>query len=49
MMEELTVELKVDPKIDIQRLIHKVAQTTQMNLPNWWHACVVDGTGDNQT
>jgi ribonuclease HI len=49
MVEELTVELKVDPKIAIKDLVHKVVQTAQRDLPNWWHACVVDGTGDNQT
>jgi hypothetical protein len=49
MVEEQTIELKVDPKIVIQTLVHKVAQAISRDLPEWWHACVVDGTGDNQT
>jgi hypothetical protein len=49
MVEGQTIELKVNPKIIIKDLLHKAAQTLEKDLPGWWHACVVDGTGDNQT
>jgi ribonuclease HI len=48
-VEEQTAELKLDPKILTQDLVHKVAQTLSRNVPGWWHACVIDGMGDNQT
>jgi ribonuclease HI len=47
-IEEQTIEIKVDPRIAIKDLMHKVAQVTSKDLPGWWHACVIDGTGDNQ-
>jgi ribonuclease HI len=46
---EQTIELKVNPKIILKELLHKVPQTISRDLPGWWHACVVDGKGDNQT
>jgi hypothetical protein len=49
MIENQTVELRVDPKILTQILMHKAAQALSRDLPGWWHGCVVDGTGDNQT
>jgi hypothetical protein len=49
MVEEQTIELKVSPKVELTKLLHTTAQTIGRDLPGWWHACVVDGTGDNQT
>jgi ribonuclease HI len=49
MVEQQTVELRVNPKISLKDLLHKTAQTISRDLPGGWHACVVDGTGDNQT
>jgi hypothetical protein len=47
MVEDQTIELKVNPKIVIKELVHKTAQALERNLPGWWHASVVDGMGDN--
>jgi hypothetical protein len=49
MVEGQTIELKVNPKIIIKDLLHITARILARDLPGWWHACVVDGTGDNQT
>jgi hypothetical protein len=35
MIEEQAIELKVDPKIVIQTLVHKVAQAISRDLPGW--------------
>jgi ribonuclease HI len=48
-VEGRTTRIKVDPKILVQNLVHKVAQALSIDLPGWWHASVVDGIGDNQT
>jgi hypothetical protein len=48
-VEDQTIELKVNPKIFIKDLLHITARTIGRDLPGWWHACVVDGIGDNQT
>jgi hypothetical protein len=48
-VEDQTIELKVNPKIIIKDLLHITARTIGRDLPGWWHACVVNGTGDNQT
>jgi hypothetical protein len=49
MVDEQTIELKVNPKIVPQMLGHRVAQALSRDLPGWWFASVVDGTGGNQT
>jgi hypothetical protein len=46
---ERTIDLKVDPKIEAMKLVHKTAQAIGEDLPGWWHASVVDGKGDNLT
>jgi hypothetical protein len=47
MVEGQTIELKVNPKVSLKDLLHKTARTIARDFPGWWHACVVDGTGDN--
>jgi ribonuclease HI len=48
-VEEQIINLKVNPKFSLKDLLHATARTIGRDLPGWWHACVVDGTGDNQT
>jgi ribonuclease HI len=49
MLDDQTVELKVNPKILTQLLVHKVAQALSKDLTGWWFAGVVDGIGDDHT
>jgi hypothetical protein len=48
-VEDQMIDLKVNPKISLKDLLHNTARAVGRDLPGWWHACVVDGTGDNQT
>jgi hypothetical protein len=49
LVEGQIAQIKVDPKILVQNLVHKMAHALMMNLPGWSHASVVDGIGDNHT
>jgi hypothetical protein len=49
LVEDQTVQLKVDPKTLTQTLMHRAAQALSMHLPGWWHASVIDGIGDSHT
>jgi hypothetical protein len=48
-VEGRSVQIKVNPKVLIQNLVHQVAKELGINLPGWWHARVVQGEGDNRT
>jgi hypothetical protein len=47
--EERSTQVKVDPRVIVQHLVHKVAQSIGIDLPGWWHASVITGLGDNHT
>jgi hypothetical protein len=48
-VEGRSLQVKVDPKILPQHLVHKVAIGLGVDLPGWWHASVIDGEGENRT
>jgi hypothetical protein len=48
LVENRTVQFKVDPRIQVQKLVHKTARALSIDLAGWCHACVIDGIGDNR-
>jgi hypothetical protein len=48
-VEGRSVQVKVDPKVLVQHLVHRVAKELGIDLPGWWHASVTTGKGDNRT
>jgi hypothetical protein len=48
-VERRSAQVKVDPKVLVQHLIHKVAKSLGVDLPGWWNARVTMGLGDNRT
>jgi hypothetical protein len=47
-VEGRSIQIKVDPKVLTQHLVHKVAKELAIDRPGWWYASVVSGTGDNR-
>jgi hypothetical protein len=48
-VEGRSLQVKVDPRILTQQLVHKVAIGLGVDLPVWWHASVINWDGNNRT
>jgi hypothetical protein len=49
LVDDQSAELKVNPKIITQLLVHLMAQALSKDLTGWWFAAVLDGIGDDHT
>jgi hypothetical protein len=48
-VEGRSVQVKVDPKILVQHLLHRMSKELGIDLPGLWHASVTTGKGENRT